>query len=154
YGSSAVQLAKQPKLVDLTDRVKEDGVNWDDFFPATRDAATVDGKVVGFPALVDNLALVYNKKLRAAPGVPRPTADWTWQQFRDVAKKLTNASTKNYGWAYVNDGSEDTVWRYLAMLWQAGGDLLNADNTKPAFNSPAGLAALQQLHDMAVTDKS
>ena len=40
------------------------------------------------------------------------------------------------------------------MLWQAGGDLLNADNTKPAFDSPAGLAALQQLHDMAVTDKS
>ena len=40
------------------------------------------------------------------------------------------------------------------MLWQAGGDLLTADNTKPAFDSPAGLAALQQLHDMAVTDKS
>jgi multiple sugar transport system substrate-binding protein len=40
------------------------------------------------------------------------------------------------------------------MLWQAGGDLLNADNTKPAFDSPAGLASLQQLHDMSVTDKS
>ena len=40
------------------------------------------------------------------------------------------------------------------MLWQAGGDLLTPDNTKPAFNSAAGRAALQQLHDMAVTDKS
>ena len=35
-------------------------------------------------------------------------------------------SSHTYGWAYVNDGSEDTVWRYLAMLWQAGGDLLNS----------------------------
>jgi multiple sugar transport system substrate-binding protein len=40
------------------------------------------------------------------------------------------------------------------MLWQAGGDLLTPDNTKPAFDSAAGLAALNQLKAMAVTDKS
>jgi multiple sugar transport system substrate-binding protein len=154
YGSSAAQLAKQPKLVDLTDKVKAAGFDWDDFYPSERQAATVNGKVVGVPALVDNLSLVYNKALFAKAGIAPPTNSWTWQDFRTAAKKLTNASTHNYGWAYVNDGSEDTVWRFLAMLWQAGGDLLNKDNTKPAFDSPAGLAALQQLHDMAVTDKS
>jgi len=154
YGSSAAQLARQPKLVDLTDKVKAASVNWSDFYPSERQAATVNGKVVGFPALVDNLALVYNKKLFAAAGVAPPNASWTWADFRAAAKKLTDASTHTYGWAYVNDGSEDTVWRYLAMLWQAGGELLTPDNKKPAFDSPAGLAALQQLHDMAVTDKS
>ena len=61
---------------------------------------------------------------------------------------------QEYGWAYVNDGSEDTVWRYLALLWQAGGELLNSDNTKPAFNSAAGRNSLQLLQDMAVKDKS
>ncbi len=154
FGSSAAQLARQPKLVDLTDKVKAPGVNWSDFYPSERQASTVDGKVVGFPALVDNLALVYNKKLFAAAGVAPPNASWTWADFRAAAKKLTDASSHTYGWAYVNDGSEDTVWRYLAMLWQAGGELLTPDNKKPAFDSPAGLAALQQLHDMAVTDKS
>ena len=145
YGSSAAQLVRQPKLVDLTDQVKAPSVDWNDFYPSAREAATVDGKVVGVPALIDNLSLVYNKKLFAEAGVAPPTNDWTWQDFRDAAKKLTDASTKTYGWAYVNDGSEDTVWRYLAMLWQAGGDLLNSDNTKPAFDSAAGKAALQQL---------
>jgi multiple sugar transport system substrate-binding protein len=106
------------------------------------------------PALVDNLSLVYNKKLFAAAGVPEPTANWSWQDFRDAAKKLSNPGAHTYGWAYVNDGSEDTVWRFLAMLWQAGGDLLSSDNSKPAFDSAGGTAALQQLHDMAVTDKS
>jgi multiple sugar transport system substrate-binding protein len=154
YGSSAAQLARQPKLVDLTDKVKAPAFDWNDFFPSEQQAATVKGKVVGVPALVDNLSLVYNKKLFAAAGVAPPTDSWTWQDFRDAAKKLSNPGTHTYGWAYVNDASEDTVWRYLAMLWQAGGDLLNSDNTKPAFDSPAGLAALQQLHDMAVTDKS
>ncbi len=154
FGSSAAQLAKQPKLVDLTDKVKAPSVGWSDFYPSERAAATVNGKVVGFPALVDNLALVYNKKLFAQAHIAPPTPSWTWADFRAAAKKLTDAGTHNYGWAYVNDGSEDTVWRFLAMLWQAGGNLLSPDNSKPAFDSPAGLAALQQLHDMAVTDKS
>ena len=111
--------------------------------------------MVGVPALVDNLSLVYNKKLFAAGR--RGPAD----QRLDVARlprRRQEADRRRapstYGWAYVNDGSEDTVWRYLAMLWQAGGDLLTADNTKAAFDSPAGKAALQQLQDMAVTDKS
>lgn len=154
YGSSAAALARQPKLVDLTDRVKAADFNWNDFFPSERLASTVNGKVVGVPALVDNLSLVYNKTLFDKAGVAPPTADWSWDDFRTAAAKLTNAGTKNYGWAYVNDGSEDTVWRYLAMLWQAGGDLLNADNTKPVFDSPAGLAALNQLRQMTVVDKS
>ena len=154
YGSSIASLARQPKLVDLTDRVKDPAVNFDDFFPSERAAGSVNGKVLGLPALVDNLSLVYNKKLFADAGVAPPTADWTWDDFRTAAKKLTNASTKSYGWAYANDGSEDTVWRYLAMLWQAGGDLLTPDNTKPAFDSAAGLTALTQLKNMSVDDKS
>jgi multiple sugar transport system substrate-binding protein len=154
YGSSAAQLARQPKLVDLTDKVQASGVDWNDFYLSGREASTVDGKVVGVPALIDNLSLVYNKKLFAQAGVAPPTDDWTWEDFRAAARQLTDAGSHTYGWAYVNDGSEDTVWRYLAMLWQAGGDLLNSDNTAPAFDSAAGKAALQQLYDMAVTDKS
>ena len=40
------------------------------------------------------------------------------------------------------------------MLWEAGGDILNADNTQAAFNSDAGVQALTTLQQMAVTDKS
>jgi multiple sugar transport system substrate-binding protein len=154
FGSSAAQLVRQPKLVDLTKVVKKPDFGWDDFYPSEQQAATVGNKVVGVPALVDNLAVVYNKKMFQAAGVPVPTATWSWDDFRSAAAKLTDPSTKTYGWAYVNDGSEDTVWRYLALLWQAGGDLLNSDNTKPAFDSAAGRTSLQLLQDMAVKDKS
>jgi multiple sugar transport system substrate-binding protein len=154
YGSSAAQLAKQPKLDDLTDKVKSASIDWSDFYPSEQQSATVDGKIVGVPALVDNLSLVYNKALFAQAHVAPPTDSWSWQDFRTAARELTNASSHTYGWAYVNDGSEDTVWRYLAMLWQAGGDLLNKNNTAPTFDSPAGLTALRQLQSMAVTDKS
>jgi multiple sugar transport system substrate-binding protein len=155
YGSSITTLARRSQTQDLTTLVQgAKGFAWDDFFPAVRQAATIDGKIYGIPALVDNLSLIYNKKLFAAAGVAPPTADWTWEDFRAAAGKLTSGDKKSYGWSYVNDGTEDTVWRYIAMLWQAGGDLLTPDNKKSAFDSPAGLSAMQLLKDMAVTDKS
>ena len=54
----------------------------------------------------------------------------------------------------MNDASEDTVWRYEALLWQAGGDILTPDGKKAAFDSPAGVKALTLLQTMAVKDKS
>ncbi|MGH3376749.1 MAG: ABC transporter substrate-binding protein [Actinoallomurus sp.] len=156
YGSSITTLAKRNQTQDLTSLVKgAPSFQWNDFFPAARQAATSpDGKIYGIPALVDNLALVYNKKLFDAAKLSYPTANWTWDDFRNAARKLSDPSQHKYGWAYVNDGSEDTVWRFVAMLWQAGGDLLTPDGKKSAFDSPAGLQAMQLLHDMAATDHS
>jgi multiple sugar transport system substrate-binding protein len=156
YGSSITTLARRNQTQDLTSLVKgTPSFNWNDFFPAARGATTTpDGKIYGVPALVDNLTLVYNKKLFDAAGLSYPTPNWTWDDFRNAAQKLTVPAQKRYGWAYVNDGSEDTVWRFIAMLWQAGGDLLSPDGKKSAFDSPAGLQAMQLLHDMAVTDHS
>jgi multiple sugar transport system substrate-binding protein len=154
YGSWAPNIATVPSLVDLTSTVKKPSVNWDDFYPGERKVATVGSKVVGIPALVDNLAIVYNKKLFADAGISPPTADWTWDDFRAAAKKLTDPTTKQFGWSMPANDSEDTVWHWEAMLWEAGGEILNADNTKAAFDSPQGLQAMTMLRDMAVTDKS
>jgi multiple sugar transport system substrate-binding protein len=154
YGSWAPNIATVPSLVDLSSTVKQPSVNWSDFYPGERKVATVGTKVVGIPALVDNLAIVYNKKLFTAAGVSPPSADWTWDDFRAAAKKLTDPSMKQFGWSMPANDSEDTVWHWEAMLWEAGGQILNADNTKAAFDSPQGLQAMTMLKDMAVTDKS
>jgi multiple sugar transport system substrate-binding protein len=154
YGSWAPNVAQIPQVVDLTKVVQRPGVNWDDFWVGERAVATVNGKVIGVPALVDNLAVVYNKQLFAQAGLTPPGPDWTWSEFTADAKKLTDASKKQFGTAYVTPGSEDTVWHWEALLWEAGGQILNAGNTKAAFDSAAGLASLNTLRQMAVTDKS
>jgi len=154
YGSWAPQVAQIPQVVNLTQVVKQSGVNWTDFYVGERDVATVNGKVIGIPALVDNLAVVYNKKLFQQAGLALPTASWTWQDFVTDAQKLTEAAKKQYGTAYVTPGTEDTVWHWEALLWEAGGSLLTADNKQAAFDSAAGLESLQTLRTMAVTDKS
>jgi multiple sugar transport system substrate-binding protein len=148
YGTNMPQLAQAPKIVDLTDRVKESGFNWNDFFPGERAVATVDNRVLGIPALVDNLAVVYNKDLFAANNVPEPSADWTWDDLRNAAKATTDPANKIFGLAFPADASETMVWEYIAMLWEAGGDILTPDNTKAAFNSPAGVEAATILQQM------
>jgi len=153
YGSWAPNVAQIPQVVNLTQVVKRPGVNWDDFWTGERAVATVNGKVIGIPAVVDNLAVVYNKTLFAKAGLQPPGPDWTWQDFQADAKKLTDPASKQYGTAYVTPGSEDTVWHWEALLWEAGGQLLTADNKKAAFDSAAGLASLTTLQTMA-RDKS
>jgi multiple sugar transport system substrate-binding protein len=154
YGSWAPNVAQIPQVVNLAQVIKRPGVNWDDFWTGERAVATVNGKVIGIPAVVDNLAVVYNKTLFAKAGLAPPGPGWTWQQFQADAKKLTNPAIKQYGTAYVTPGTEDTVWHWEALLWEAGGQLLSADNSKAAFDSAAGLASLNTLRTMAVTDKS
>jgi len=154
YGSWAPNIAQIPQVVNLTKVVQRPSVDWSDFWVGERDVTTVNGKVIGIPALVDNLAVVYNKTLFAAAGLQPPSPNWTWDQFAADAKKLTIPAKKQFGTAYVTPGNEDTVWHWEALLWEAGGQILNASNTKAAFDSPAGLASLNTLRTMAVTDKS
>ncbi len=154
FGSWSPNIAKIPQIVDMKDEVAKPDWKWDDFYQAERDAATVGDKIVGVPALVDNLAIVYNKKLFADAGVAPPNPNWTWDDFRAAAAKLTDPAKGQFGWLIPADGSEDTVWHYAPMLWEAGGDILSPDNTKAVFNSDAGVKALTVLQQMAVTDKS
>src|SRR5205807_9426286 len=147
-------VAQIPQVVNLTQVVQRPGVNWNDFWTGERAVATVNGKVIGIPALVDNLAVVYNKTLFAKAGLQPPGPGWTWPDFVAAAKKLTNPAIKQYGTAYVTPGSEDTVWHWEALLWEAGGQILKPGNKQAAFDTPAGLQALTTLRDMAVTDHS
>ncbi|HEY3733653.1 MAG TPA: ABC transporter substrate-binding protein [Streptosporangiaceae bacterium] len=154
YGSWAPNVAQIPQVVNLTSLVSQPSVNWNDFWVGERDVATVSGRVIGIPALVDNLAVVYNKTLFAQAGLTPPGPGWTWSQFAADAQKLTDPAKKQFGTAYVTPGNEDTVWHWEALLWEAGGKLLSADNKQAAFNSAAGLQALTTLQQMAVTDHS
>jgi multiple sugar transport system substrate-binding protein len=154
YGSWAPNVAQIPQVVNLSHVVSQPSVNWDDFWVGERDVATVNGKVIGIPALVDNLGVVYNKTLFAQAHLSPPGPNWTWPQFVADAKALTDPAKKQFGTAYVTPGTEDTVWHYEALLWEAGGSILAPGNKKAAFDSPAGLTALNTLRQMAVTDHS
>jgi multiple sugar transport system substrate-binding protein len=149
FGPNVANLARSPKALDLTDAVKAPGWNWDDFFAAARTAVTIDGKVRAVPAVIDSLAVVYNKKLFRQAGIPAPKAGWTWDDYVATAKKLTDAGKGTFGTGWPATGDEDTVWRIWPMIWSAGGDVLSGDGKSVGYSGASGLRALTTAQQLA-----
>lgn len=155
YGSWASQLEGSGRTLDITEQVTDPEVKWDEFPEAARLTVQPTGnKTIGFPAIVDNISLIYNTQLFDEAGLEYPNEDWSWDDFRAAAKALTDPSKNQYGYAYSVSGSEDTTWQFWPHLWQNGGAILSDDGTEAQFNSQAGVDALTLLRDMAIDDKS
>ncbi|MBX3195498.1 MAG: ABC transporter substrate-binding protein [Microbacteriaceae bacterium] len=155
YGSWASQLESSGRTLDITEQVSDPALKWDEFPESARLTVRPTGnKTIGFPAIVDNLSLIYNTELFDAAGLAYPDENWSWDDFRAAAKALTDPSKNQYGYAYSVSGQEETTWQFWPHLWQNGGAILSDDGTEATFNSQAGVDALTFLRDMAQDDKS
>lgn len=115
-----------------------------DYFPASLDAVTKDGKLYGVPIDVSALALFYRSDLLSAAGISQPPA--TWDDFKADAQKLTSGDVHGVGLFGGWGGFEFYPW-----LWQSGAEVLNKDQTKAEFNSADGVRALQLWVDLQKT---
>ncbi|MDQ0727004.1 ABC transporter substrate-binding protein [Microbacterium sp. W4I20] len=155
FGAWASELESSQRTLDISEQVSDPDFGWDEFSEAARATVQPTGeKIIGFPALVDNISLFYNKTVFDQAGVDYPTEEWTWDEFRAAAKALTDPANETYGYAYSVSGSEETTWQFWPHLWQNGGEILSDDQKTAAFASDEGVEALEFLRQMAVDDKS
>jgi multiple sugar transport system substrate-binding protein len=153
FGPDIASVARSDKVANLAKFTAKQNVRWNDFYPAAREAVTVEGDARGFPALVDNLCVAYNKKVFQDAGVAEPTAGWTWDQFLEISRQLTDPAKGTFGTGWPADGGEDCVWRIYPMIWDLGGDVVNKAQDKVAFDGDSGLKALQTINQLG-KDKS
>jgi multiple sugar transport system substrate-binding protein len=153
FGPDIASVARSSSVANLAPFTKKPSLRWDDFYPAARNAVTVDGDARGFPALVDNLCVAYNKKVFKDAGVAEPTSGWTWDQYLEIARQLTDPARGIFGTGWPAVGDEDCVWRVYPMIWDLGGDILNSAGDKVAFDGDPGLKALQTINQLG-KDKS
>lgn len=153
FGSDLASVARSPRVVDLTSALHEGTPPWESFWAPVRDAVTVNGRVRAAPAVLDSLAVVYNKKLFREAGVPFPKAGWSWDEFTDTARRLTDSGRGTFGTGWPGTGDEDTVWRLWPMIWDLGGEVIAADGGRVGF-AEQGAQALSTLarlaHDRSV----
>lgn len=83
-------------LTDLTGLVDEE-VDLDDYLPGSLDPATVGGALYGLPWIGQPYVVYYNADLLAGAGLDAPDGTWTWDEFRDTARQLTDGT--RYGYA-------------------------------------------------------
>lgn len=122
-------------FADITEEVNK----WpdkDQFFEGPWKSAQYDGKQYGVPLGSNNLALFYNKELLSDAGVTPPQ---TWDELRDVAKKLTKDGVTGIGISAPSN--EEGTFQFLPWLLSAGADydtVGSAEGTK-AFSILAEL---------------
>ncbi|MER7173847.1 ABC transporter substrate-binding protein [Streptomyces mesophilus] len=152
FGSDLASIARSPQVVDLTEHVRGGPTPWTSYWPSAREAVTINGRVRAVPAMVDCLAMVCNKKLFAEAGLDLPEPGWTWAEFTDLARRLTDADRGRFGTGWPGTGDEDTVWRLWPLIWGAGGEVIAEDGKHIGF-AEEGVRALEVVRDL-VRDKS
>ena len=152
FGSDLASVARSPRVVDLTDAMHEGPTSWNAFWKPVRDAVTLNGRVRAAPAVLDSLCVVYNKKLFRRAGVPYPRAGWSWDEFTDTARQLTDPGRGVFGTGWPGAGDEDTVWRLWPMVWDLGGEVVADDGRHIGF-ADQGSRALETIAQL-VRDKS
>jgi len=148
YQSRGVLLNLQPYLDKNPDLLK--GV-----YPQTLDAYKTPDGMYGLPRDFQTIVLFYNKDMFDAAGVAYPTADWSYDDLRDAAKKLTvvgsDGKVSQFGF-YSDLWDMELIWS--EAIWAYGGDIINADHTKTLIAEPKAREAWQLFHDMMFEDKS
>jgi multiple sugar transport system substrate-binding protein len=109
------------------------------FFRSTIGPLVRGGKLYGIPQDVATLVLFYRTDLFKRAGIKR--APTTWKELSADAKKLTNGSGR-YGIGLFGGWG---AFEFYPWLWEAGAQVLKPNGNKmaAAFNSPAGVRALQ-----------
>ncbi|CAA9524927.1 MAG: ABC transporter, substrate-binding protein (cluster 1, maltose/g3p/polyamine/iron) [uncultured Thermomicrobiales bacterium] len=167
-GKSAPDVAKMPILwgVEFAARghlreiVLEDyGLSRELFWDGALKSVTWQDKMYGIPTNNETMGFIYNKKIFADAGLDPETPPATWADVVAYSKQIKDETGKNgYGMvAKVNAGN--TPFRFMPLLWAHGSGALDEAEPNPTYeasmiNNEGGVAALQAMYDMYVTDRS
>lgn len=142
--------AERGALLPIDDCLKQSdkpAAKLDDYFPAILQTAQLKGKTYGLPWISQPVVMYYNPKLFKDAGVAEPTADWTWDDFKNAAAKITKPDKGIYGTAF-ND------WPPIDMfVWQAGGEVINKDRTEAPIDSPEAIKGMEFYGDIIYNPK-
>ncbi|WP_236011107.1 ABC transporter substrate-binding protein [Alicyclobacillus fructus] len=105
-----------------------------DLIPIWRADSTYHGKLMSVPFNKSAYVLYYNVDDLKKAGISSPPK--TWSELEQDALQIEKKE------GIPGLGLQGNYYTFEMLLKQAGGQILNASNTKAAFNSSAGLAAL------------
>ncbi len=145
------QLAADNLLAPIDDFLTSDDKG--DILSSALDAVRVNGKAYAWPLWVPPVGMYLNLDIFKEKGVDPPGPTWTYDEFVEIAKKLTFQRAngeKVYGYTGGIDPGLVNTWPFIL---NDGSLPLSADNTKYTFNTPEGISGLQKLVDLAQKHK-
>lgn len=133
-------------LSDMNDVLKEYPQLTEDIIDGVLEFGNIDGKQVAFPKDWTSYVMYLNLDLFDEAGVEVPTNDWTVEDYKDIAAKLTQKSADGervdvYGTAVNNYRADWINWmgNYGAEWFKDG---------KSNLSSPEALEGLSVMYDL------
>jgi len=100
------------------------------------------GDLYAAPVNWDTIAIYYNKDMFDAAGLDYPTADWTWDDFAEAARALTDPENDVYGAAVYSEYQAG----YPNWIASTGvTPVVDAERTTCTLDEPGSLEALNFL---------
>ncbi len=125
-------------IVPVDDLAEGIGLTEDDFTPEIWNAAIYNDERFGIPLDVHSLAMYYNPEHFEQAGITEAPTDEA--SFMDALDKLKAAGFQTPFWM-------PTLWPshliFLSLMWQQGEEPYGEDGTEAAYDSEAGVAALE-----------
>jgi multiple sugar transport system substrate-binding protein len=128
-------------ILDVTDLVGKmsdmPAAKLDDYYPGSLAVSKYNDKLYGLPWIAQPVMLYYNVDAFKTAGMNPPDESWTWDTFKDAAKKLTikDASGNVTQW-----GTSFNGWPPIQMfIWQAGGEVITKDLKSSPIDSPEAI---------------
>lgn len=143
-------------LLDLKPYIDRDGYDLTQLADqGVADFTTADGGQFGLPRDLNTIVLFYNKTMFDAASIAYPDDSWDWAKLVEVAKQLTkddNGDGVVDQWGFYTETTDmENYWSEL--VWQAGGEIMNADQSETLLGSPEAAAGMQFLQDLIWKDK-
>ncbi len=112
-----------------------------------------DGNIYMLPRELGVVAMFYNRTLLRKAGLPDPQINWTYNDLRNMAKRLTVLDSQKRATQYGFSASYSWAGFYAPFLESFGAHALDYEHQRATFSSPASLKALQWLVDMVLKDR-
>jgi len=138
------KLVKFGGLVDLTPYLERNpDLSATNYYRNILRYTSIDGKIYGLPKDFTPRVIFYNKALFDEAKIPYPTEDWTWDDFLQIARKLTKGD--QYGFCAV-----PSTYNLQSWVWSNGGDFISPDGTKARgyLDSPQTIEAVKFYADL------
>ncbi|WP_044915139.1 extracellular solute-binding protein [Butyrivibrio sp. WCE2006] len=117
--------------MDLFGDISDADIDWSEYIEGPMNSTMMDGKHYGLPFATNCTALFYNKDILDAAGVAYPDENTTWEEFHEMAKKLTDYGVTGFGNAAI--GTDEGTFQCLQWLYTAGGSYTDIENGKDAY---------------------
>lgn len=132
--------AEDNTLLDLTEFIENSSdLSLDDYFQGALETNYYEGKIYGLPLSMSTVAMYYNKDL-----VPTPPT--TWEEWVNIAKEVY-VPNEVAAFSGIGDGGW-AAWLLPAFIHNAGGSMMNADNTEVKFADQPGIDAMNLIKEL------